>query len=204
MPNSLLADLVLGVAQRLVDALRQDITEKKLVATKNLRSSVNIGDFQENANGVTVPIEMANYYFWADQGRRKGKRPPIASIEEWISAKGIPVRKSKEQSTQSVLEARKSMALAIAKKIASKGTIKRFGYKGGNFIGDVLTPANIDAIAQHLGDALGCQPGLFGYQLCGHFDQLRTGKFQVYCGNQKRIRHYDCQTESPDISRHYR
>lgn len=155
MPNSLLADLVLGVAERLVDALRQDITEKKLVATKNLRSSVNIGDFQENANGVTVPIEMASYYFWADQGRRKGKRPPITSIEEWISAKGIPVRKSKEQSTQSVLEARKSMALAIAKKIASKGTIKRFGYKGGNFIGDVLTPANIDAIAQHLGDALG-------------------------------------------------
>jgi len=155
MPNSLLADLVLGVAQRLVDALRQDITEKKLVATKNLRSSVNIGDFQKNANGVTVPIEMANYYLWADQGRRKGKRPPIASIEEWISAKGIQVRKSKEQSSQSVLEARKSMALAIAKKIASKGTIKRFGYKGGNFIGDVLTPANIDAIAQHLGDALG-------------------------------------------------
>jgi hypothetical protein len=47
------------------------------------------------------------------------------------------------------------MAIAIAKKIHSRGTIKRFGYKGGNFIGDVLTPANIDAIAQHLGDALG-------------------------------------------------
>lgn len=161
MPNSLLADLVLGVAQRLVDALRQDITEKKLVATKNLRSSVNIGDFQENANGVTVPIEMANYYLWADQGRGRtrqgnnGGKFLWQSIEEWISAKGIQVRKSKEQSGQSVLEARKSMAIAIAKKIHSRGTIKRFGYKGGNFIGDVLTPANIDAIAQHLGDALG-------------------------------------------------
>ncbi len=161
MPNSLLADLVLGVAQRLVDALKDDMTEKKVVATKNLRSSVGVGDFQENANGVTVPIMMADYYLWVDKGRGRtrqgnnGGKFLWQSIEEWITAKGIPVRKSKEQSTQSVLEARQSFAKAIARKIHSKGTIERFGYKGANFIDDVLTPANIDAIAQHLGDALG-------------------------------------------------
>jgi hypothetical protein len=161
MPNSLLADLVIGVAQRLVDALKDDMRQKKLKATGNLIGETKVLDFQETANGVTVPIEMASYYLWADQGRGRtrqgnnGGKFLWQSIEEWITAKGIPVRKSKQESGQSVLEARKSMAIAIAKKIHSKGTIKRFGYKGGNFIGDVLTPANIDAIAQHLGDALG-------------------------------------------------
>ncbi len=161
MPNSLLADLVINVAQKLVDVLREDMRQKKLKATGNLIGETKVVDFQETANGVTVPIEMASYYLWADQGRGRtrqgnnGGKFLWQSIEEWITAKGIPVRKSKQESGQSVLEARKSMAVAIAKKIHSRGTIKRFGYKGGNFIGDVLTPANIDAIAQHLGDALG-------------------------------------------------
>jgi hypothetical protein len=161
MPNSLLADLVIGVAQRLVDALKEDMRQKKLKATGNLIGETKVVDFQETPNGVTVPIEMASYYLWADQGRGRtrqgnnGGKFLWQSIEEWITAKGIPVRKSRQESGQSVLEARKSMAVAIAKKIHSRGTIKRFGYKGGNFIGDVLTPANIDAIAQHLGDALG-------------------------------------------------
>jgi hypothetical protein len=161
MPNSLLADLVIGVAQRLIDAIREDMERKDLKSTGNLIAETGVGDFIETPSGVTVPIMMSKYYLYVDQGRGRtrqgnnGGKFLWQSIEEWITAKGIPVRKSKQESGQSVLEARKSMAIAIAKKIHSKGTIKRFGYKGGNFIGDVLTPANIDAIAQHLGDALG-------------------------------------------------
>jgi hypothetical protein len=54
-----------------------------------------------------------------------------------------------------VLERRKSMAIAIARKIHSKGTIQRFGYKGSNFIADVLTQQNVDTIAQKLSDLTG-------------------------------------------------
>jgi hypothetical protein len=52
-------------------------------------------------------------------------------------------------------EAITNFATAIAAKIKEKGTIKRFGYKGANFVQEVLSPQNIDAIAQHLSDAFG-------------------------------------------------
>lgn len=153
--TNLLEEILLGVASALTDAMKKDLLAKKLTATKNLAQSIDTSRVYEIANGVTAEIVAASYWPYVDKGRGKGKRPPIASIEEWISAKGISVRKSKEESTQSVLERRRSFAIAIANKIAAKGTIKRFGYKGGDFVADVLNPTNINAIAEHLGEALG-------------------------------------------------
>ena len=49
----------------------------------------------------------------------------------------------------------KSFAVVVARKIKQKGTIKRFGYKGANFVADVLNKQSVDAIAQHLGEAFG-------------------------------------------------
>jgi hypothetical protein len=153
--GNLLEEILQNVAQTLTDALRKEITEKGVTASKSLRSSVNPSNAVTVADGVQVQIVMADYYGWVEEGRRKGKRPPIKSIEEWITAKGIQVRQSNSEGTQSVLDRRRSMAYAIASKIAKKGTIKRFGYKGANFIKDVLTPQNIEAIAQHLSDMAG-------------------------------------------------
>ncbi len=155
MPNSLLADLVIGVAQRLIDAIREDMERKELKSTGNLIAETGVGDFIETPSGVTVPIMMSKYYLYVDQGRRPGNKPPIQSLENWIRNKRTVYAKVKPKEGQTMDEAVRSFAIAISRKIASKGTIKRFGYKGANFIDDVLTPANIYAIAQHLGDALG-------------------------------------------------
>lgn len=159
--GGLLGEILQNVATTLNDALRKELTEKQAVATKQLRSSIDSTKAVPIADGVSVSIVMNDYHPYVEEGRKKGKRPPIASIEEWITAKGIQVRQSKEQSTQSVLEARRSLAYAIASKIAKRGTIKRFGYKGANFIKDVLTPQNIEAIAQHLGEMYGRKIELF-------------------------------------------
>lgn len=154
--TTLLEEMLKGVAQELTDALKQDIVQKKKAsATGNLIQSLNAERTYATANGATAEIRADAYWFWVDKGRKRGGRPPIASIEEWISAKGIAVRQSNEESTQSVLERRKSFAIAIANKIAAKGTIKRFGYKGADFVADVLNPTTINAIAEHLGEALG-------------------------------------------------
>lgn len=153
--GSLLDDLLTGVAQKLTDELRKAITDKGAVASKNLRSSVDLTQTVKIANGVKCDIVMADYWEFVDQGRGKTKRGNQGgkflwqSIEEWITAKGIQVRQSKEESGQSVLERRKSMAVAIANKIHRKG------FKGKFFVKDVLNPQNIDAIAQHLSDAFG-------------------------------------------------
>ena len=157
MGGSVLGEALANTATAIIKELEKDIRAKKLTASKSLLQNIDPTNYVETANGVTLAITMVNYYQWVEDGRKRGRRPPIASIEEWISRKGIQVRKSKGESKQSVLERRRSMAIAIAKKIGAKGTIKRFGYKGGDFIKDVLTPQTIEAIAGSIGDVIGKQ-----------------------------------------------
>lgn len=161
MGGSVLGEALANTATAIIKELEKDIRAKKLTASKSLLQKIDPTNYVETANGVTLAITMVNYYQWVEDGRKRGKRPPIASIEEWISRKGINVRKSKGESKQSVLERRRSMAIAIANKIAAKGTIKRFGYKGGDFIKDVLTPQTIEAIAGSIGDVIGRQVQVF-------------------------------------------
>jgi hypothetical protein len=156
-----LGEALANTATAIIKELEKDIRAKKLTASKSLLQNIDPTNYVETANGVTLAITMVNYYQWVEDGRKRGRRPPIASIEEWISRKGIQVRKSKGESKQSVLERRRSMAIAIANKIAAKGTIKRFGYKGGDFIKDVLTPQTIEAIAGSIGDVIGRQVQVF-------------------------------------------
>ena len=161
MGGSVLGEALANTATAIIKELEKDIRAKKLTASKSLIQNIDPTNYVETANGVTLAITMVDYYQWVEDGRKRGRRPPIASIEEWISQKGIQVRKSKGESKQSVLERRRSMAIAIANKIAAKGTIKRFGYKGGNFIKDVLTPQSIEAIAGSIGDVIGRQVQVF-------------------------------------------
>jgi hypothetical protein len=161
MGGSILGEALANTATAIIKELEKDIRAKKLTASKSLLQNIDPTNYVETANGVTLAITMVNYYQWVEDGRKRGRRPPIASIEEWISRKGIQVRKSKGESKQSVLERRRSMAIAIANKIAAKGTIKRFGYKGGDFIKDVLTPQTIEAIAGSIGNVIGRQVQVF-------------------------------------------
>lgn len=161
MGGSVLGEALANTATAIIKELEKDIRAKKLTASKSLLQNIDPTNYVETANGVTLAITMVNYYQWVEDGRKRGRRPPIASIEEWITRKGIQVRKSKGESKQSVLERRRSMAIAIANKIAAKGTIKRFGYKGGDFIKDVLTPQTIEAIAGSIGDVIGRQVQVF-------------------------------------------
>jgi hypothetical protein len=153
--GSLLDDLLIGVAERLTKELYDKLTEKKTVATKDLRQSIDASDVYKIGNGVAVDIKMADYWPFVNNGRRRGLPPPIKSLEQWINAKEEVKKDVKPKDGQSMDDAIKSFAIAISRKIASKGTIKRFGYKGANFVQEVLSPQNIDAIAQHLSDAFG-------------------------------------------------
>ena len=161
MGGSVLGDAMLDVAKVIIEKLKQSVREKGVKATGNLLQSIRVDFPSVTPSGVSIGIEMADYYQWVEDGRGPTKtttasKPTLAqSLEQWISAKGIQVRQSKKQSGQSVLEMRKSLAIAIARKIHSKGTIKRFGYKGAGFIADVITQQNVDTIAQKLSDLTG-------------------------------------------------
>jgi len=161
MGGSVLGDAMVDVAKVIIEKLKQSVREKGVKATGNLLQSIRVDFPNVTPSGVSIGIEMADYYQWVEDGRGPTKtttasKPTLAqSLEQWISAKGIQVRQSKGESKQSVLERRKSLAIAIARKIHSKGTIKRFGYKGAGFIADVITQQNVDIIAQKLSDLTG-------------------------------------------------
>jgi hypothetical protein len=160
--TNLLEEMLLGVAQKLTDAIVADIVKKKATASGNLIQSFDASKVYKVADGVTAEIRAADYWYYVDQGRgstRKGHTPGTPflweHIQDWLFRKGIGTPANFKKDGNSVEEARENFARAIAKKIHRKGTIKRFGYKGADFVADVLNPTAVNAIAQHLGEALG-------------------------------------------------
>lgn len=150
-PTNLLEEILIGVATKLTDELKKDIERKGLVSTRNLVDSINAERTYKVADGVTAEIVAADYWPQVDQGQKPGTIVSVKSLEEWVANK----RQMRQELGLNTKEQVKSFAVVVARKIKQKGTIKRFGYKGANFVRDVLNPTTINAIAQHLGDALG-------------------------------------------------
>ncbi len=148
-----------GVANELVIQLKKSLQEKNGNASRDLTQSLNTSNVRRVGNGLSVAVTGESHWKYFEYGRKPGKRPPIASIEEWITEKGIRVAKGK--GTQTVLERRRGMAIAIANKIAAKGTIKRFGYKGSGFIKEVINPQNIAKISEIMARAYGQKIALY-------------------------------------------
>ena len=159
--TNLLEEILLGVAKELTDALREDILKNNVKASGNLIQSFDASNVYKVADGVTAEIRAADYWYYVDQGRgatKKGHQGGLflwQRIDEWLLQKGIATPPDFKKEGDSVDDARENFARVIAKKIHRKGTIKRFGYKGANFVRDVLNQQSINAIAEHLGEALG-------------------------------------------------
>lgn len=159
-PSNLTAEqqIIQAAAQMITDDLRRSLQEKKGTASRDLLQSLEASRVTQTGDLVEAKIVGSEHWKYFEYGRKRGKRPPIKSIEEWITAKGIPVRKSKGESKLSVMERRRGMAFAIARSIGAKGTVKRFGYKGSGFVREVLTPENLqvisDALAKMYGERL--------------------------------------------------
>jgi hypothetical protein len=156
-PSNLTAEqqLIQAAAQMITDELRKSLQDKKGTATRDLLQSLEASRTTQTGELIQSKIVGSEHWKYFEYGRKRGKRPPIKSIEEWITAKGIPVRKTKGESKLSVMERRKGMAFAIARAIGAKGTIKRFGYKGSGFIKEALTPENLQVISDALAKMYG-------------------------------------------------
>ena len=126
------------MAQRLVDQLRKDITDKSVTqygainASGNLRASIR-WELTESA----LTFYAADYYPFADAGREAGKMPPIAAIMQWIVDKGIASDKIPL----------KSQAYGIAVSIAKNGTVA-YRQGGTHLIADVFTPKVIAELSE--------------------------------------------------------
>lgn len=145
-------DVMLQLARVICMELRESATNKDVVATKRLRSSINPTDVRQEAQGLSVGIEMEDYWDDVEYGQRPGHAPSVKDIEEWIAAKGIQVRSYKGESSSNVRATQHQLAVLIANKIKRSGTIKRFGYKGSGFIKDVINEESLRVIGQFLAE----------------------------------------------------
>jgi hypothetical protein len=137
-----------------IPAVKTSITKNKLEASKDLLQSVGSDVTIRGNNIVRFRLLMAKHWIFADEGRRKGKRPPIKAIEKWITFKGITVRQTRADSKLSVLQRRRKMARSIAAAIGKRGTIKRFNYKGSKFFQKVA-PGELRILSDLATKALG-------------------------------------------------
>jgi len=157
MGGTVLSDAMVFVAQVIIDKLKQSAREKDLKATNNLIQSIQADYPSVTPQGIEIEISMADYWERVEDGQKPGIWPHMPSLIQWVGAKSSvkQIALKRKGRNQSVDDAIKSFAAVIAKKIHSKGTIKRFGYKGSGFIAAVLTQQNVDTIAQKLSDLTG-------------------------------------------------
>ena len=152
--------------------LIQELINKKVVGGGGSASELAGSIKFRVTRTPSIEFTMNDYWEFVEYGRRKGKKPPIDAIVNWIKWKGIrptlydklknkTLGNTKGTERKQLREAAyeksvKSLAFAIANKIAEKGTIKRFNYKGANFITDVLND-RVERLEKRLLDEVGIE-----------------------------------------------
>jgi len=110
---------------KIVSQLKDRIRQRGLVASKGLLNSIR-GEVSQT--GIT--IFSTEYASFVESGRGPGKPPPVSKILEWVEDKNLESSNIKYKR----LNRKKDIAWMIAMAIAKNGTIKRFGYLGGDFV----------------------------------------------------------------------
>jgi hypothetical protein len=163
-----ITDILETFSTKLFEDILESMEKKGITKSRgsasDLSSSLSFS-FKNSQTGLSVEFSMFDYWKWVEEGRGPGGMPSVDRIEEWMKGKGIKPSKLKQATTgkrvkvsQSTYEkAHRSMAWAIAKNIAKKGTIKRFGYKGSKFLSDVLTDGRVDKLEETLTEVLGAK-----------------------------------------------
>lgn len=132
----------LDVLTKEFDKLSADLTDRHnelgMRASGNWAQE-NIVEADESGTVVSARIIGEKYTEQLQFGRKPGKFPPLAAIEQWINDKGIvpdiPIR---------------SLAFLMARKIANEGT-KYYKQGGTDLIDSVVTADRIDSIIAKVG-----------------------------------------------------
>ena len=108
--------------EKIVTQLKDRLAQQGLVASGKLQNSIYGVVTQTGIN-----IFAEDYGIFVEEGRGPGKMPPRNKILEWVESKNL-------QSINPKYKRPKDVAWMIARSIAEKGTIQRFGYQGSKFI----------------------------------------------------------------------
>lgn len=108
-------------SERIVDAMQDKLFENKSVSSGKLAKSIKVNSIVETNSGLEATIQMDDYGYWVDEGRRpSAKFPPPQPIKDWITQRGI--RPTNPNITP------EQLSYLIARKISKQG------YKARPFI----------------------------------------------------------------------
>ncbi len=137
-----LGQLLEDYGKTIVTSLQDKIKAKGLIASAILYQSIK---YRVKIFGKDYVLHIGwegtaeDYAKYADEGRRGGKPPPFNAILKWVQKKGLVMKPKGKGKWRNNAQMHKSLAYLIQQSIKKKGTIKRFGYKGSNFWGEVFT-----------------------------------------------------------------
>lgn len=104
-------------AREAKEVYKRKLTDKGINASYTLLNSVET-TVKRNDDTFTVTINLEDYWYYVENGRKAGRFPPIDKILEWIKVKPvIPYTDSRGR-----LPTEEQLAFLIARKIANEGT----------------------------------------------------------------------------------
>lgn len=156
-------------AQDVTDKIRENLVSKDAWFDRSqLAQSIVALPVETTSEGYILKIQMADYGEFVDEGRGpsdKGLISPVDKIEDWITRRGINVpikvtlrRKNSKGIMRKItrnyvdkMEARRSMAFAIATKHKDKG----YTSKGYGFYSEVINDNSLNKLTEQLADEFG-------------------------------------------------
>ena len=101
----------------LVEQYKQNLIDNKRPATGDLGNTVKF-NLKEKNNTYTITLNLQDYWYYVENGRKAGKFPPINKIIDWIKIKPVlpyPDRSGRLPTTE-------QLGFLISRKIAEEGT----------------------------------------------------------------------------------
>lgn len=164
--KDLVTDFLTEWAQTVSDRIRNNLVEKDAWFDQSeLAESITALPVESDGNGYTVKITMNDYGYFVDHGRKSSsKMPPIAPIKDWVTKRAIPTplqikisvktkkgMKLVNRSFKNTIEARDSIAWAVAYSVKKKGYIS----KGQGFFSEIVNNELITELTTSLGAKYG-------------------------------------------------
>lgn len=118
--NDDISRIVQNWGMQLIKEMQINMLRNKSDATSRLSQSI-VPEIKTTSKGYNLQVLMEDYWFYVENGRKAGKMPPIKNIYDWITfKKSIQVKTISKN--QNRIQATKSLAYVIAKKIAREGS----------------------------------------------------------------------------------
>lgn len=133
--------VIQNYGNQLAQQMRINLRKNKTNASSTLDGSIS-PIVKPKQGGFNLSVEMEDYWQYVENGRAAGKMPPIKNIYQWIQEKRSMQEKIKNAKDR--IQATKSLAYVIARKIGKKGT------RPQPFVQPGLNQVSVDILVQRI------------------------------------------------------